>query len=214
MADRRARPRAGLTRERVVDAALAFVDEHGVAALSMRKLGAELGVEAMTLYHYVPNKEALFDALIDRLVSALAGIEPEPGERGPQWLGRVARAYREQLLAHPGVLPLAATRPAVSPDSLQVIETALRLLELPPARGLDMVNAVMTFVLGHTLAEAGRTPGTQSDVDSLERLDADRFPLLAQALRDGARHGERFEFALRALLAGLFATDPRSEASE
>ncbi|MER6893289.1 TetR family transcriptional regulator, partial [Amycolatopsis sp. NPDC000740] len=79
MSDRRARPRAGLTRERVVDAALAFVDEHGIAALSMRKLGAELGVEAMTLYHYVPNKEALLDALIDRLVSALAGIAPGPG---------------------------------------------------------------------------------------------------------------------------------------
>nr|WP_272919217.1 TetR/AcrR family transcriptional regulator C-terminal domain-containing protein [Amycolatopsis rubida] len=203
-----------MTRERVVDAALAFVDEHGIAALSMRKLGTELGVEAMTLYHYVPNKEALLDALIDRLVPALAAIEPEPGESGQRWLGRVARAYREQLLAHPGVLPLAATRPAVSPESLRVAETALRLLELPPARGLDMVNAVMTFVLGHTLAEAGRTPGTRSDVDSLAHLDEERFPLLAQALRDGPRHGERFAFALRALLAGLFATHSRSEASE
>ncbi|PKV92015.1 TetR family transcriptional regulator [Amycolatopsis echigonensis] len=214
MSDRRARPRAGLTRERVVDAALAFADEHGIAALSMRKLGAELGVEAMTLYHYVPSKEALFDALVDRLVSALAGIEPEPGGSGPEWLGRVARAYRQQLLAHPGVLPLAAARPAVSPDSLQMLETALQMLELPPARGLDMVNAVMTFVLGHTLAEAGRTPGTRSDMDSLAHLDEDRFPLLAQALRGGARHEERFEFALRALLAGLFATHSRSGTSE
>ncbi|WP_158684586.1 TetR/AcrR family transcriptional regulator C-terminal domain-containing protein [Amycolatopsis orientalis] len=76
------------------------------------------------------------------------------------------------------------------------------------------MNAVMTFLLGHTLAEANRTPGDQSDVDSSGRLDAGRFPLLAQALRDGARHSERFEFALRALLAGLFATHSRSEASE
>jgi AcrR family transcriptional regulator len=214
MTDRRARPRAGLSREQVVDAALAFADEHGIAALSMRKLGAALGVEAMTLYHYVPNKEALLDALIDRLTAALAGIEPMPGESGPQWLGRVAGAYREQLLAHPGVLPLAATRPVVGAESLEVVETALRVLGLPPARGLDRVNAVMTFVLGHTLAEAGRTPGVSSDVDSLAELDADRFPLLAEALRDGARHDERFEFALRALLAGLFATDPASGASE
>ena len=77
-----------------------------------------------------------------------------------------------------------------------------------------MVNAVLTFVLGHTLAEAGGAPGTQSDVDSLVHLDEDQFPLLAQALRGGARHDERFEFALRALLAGLFATHSRSEASE
>jgi len=214
MADRRARPRAGLSRERIVDAALVFADEHGIAALSMRKLGAELGVEAMTLYHYVPNKEALLDALIDRLTGTLAEIRPEAGEPGREWLGRVARGYREQLLAHPGVLPLAATRPAVSPESLEILETALRVLGLPPARGLDMVNAVMTFVLGHTLAEAGRSPGVESDADSLAQLDADRFPLLTQALRAGARHAERFEFALRALLAGLFATPARSGASE
>ncbi|WP_328612294.1 TetR/AcrR family transcriptional regulator C-terminal domain-containing protein [Amycolatopsis sp. NBC_00345] len=169
----------------------------------MRKLGAELDVEAMTLYHYVPNKDALLEALVDRLISALAGIRPEPGERWDGWLGRVARAYREQLLAHPGVLPLAATRPVTSVESLELAETALGVLGLPPARGLDVVSTVMTFVLGHTLAEAGRAPGVESDVDSLANLDAGRFPLLARALSDGARHAERFEFALAALLAGL-----------
>ncbi|GAA4540609.1 TetR/AcrR family transcriptional regulator C-terminal domain-containing protein [Amycolatopsis samaneae] len=209
MSDRRARPRAGLTRERIVDVALEFVDEHGVAALSMRKLGAALDVEAMTLYHYVPSKDALFEALVDRLTVPMGGVRPEPGERWERWLGRLARAYRAELLAHPGVLPLAATRPVTSRVALGHVEAALRVLVdagFGPVRALDVLNTVMTFVLGHTLAEAGRTPGAEmSDVDSLGELDATEFPLLARALAEGARHGERFEFALTALLAGLVA---------
>ncbi|HEY6737567.1 MAG TPA: TetR family transcriptional regulator, partial [Actinopolymorphaceae bacterium] len=59
--------RVGLTRERVLDAALALVDREGLAALSMRRLGAELGVEAMTLYHHVANKAALLDGLVERI---------------------------------------------------------------------------------------------------------------------------------------------------
>ncbi|MFE0026541.1 TetR/AcrR family transcriptional regulator C-terminal domain-containing protein [Amycolatopsis sp. NPDC059021] len=207
MSDRRARPRAGLTRERVVDAALEFVDEHGVAALSMRKLGAVLDVEAMTLYHYVPNKDALFEALVDRLTASLGDVLPEPGEAWERWLDRLARAYRAELLAHPGVLPLAATRPVTSRASLGHVETALRVLAdagFEPVHALDVLNTVMTFVLGHTLAEAGRTPGAErSDVDSLGALDPVEFPLLTRALAEGARHGERFGFALAALLAGL-----------
>ncbi|MFD9887848.1 TetR/AcrR family transcriptional regulator C-terminal domain-containing protein [Amycolatopsis sp. NPDC059027] len=209
MSDRRARPRAGLTRERVVDAALEFVDEHGVAALSMRKLGAALDVEAMTLYHYVPNKDALFEALVDRLTAPLGDVLPEPGETWERWLGRLARAYRAELLAHPGVLPLAATRPVTSRAALGHVETALRVLTgagFEPVHALDVLNTVTTFVLGHTLAEAGRPPGAeQSDVDSAGELDPAEFPLLTRALAAGGRHGERFGFALAALLAGLAA---------
>lgn len=105
MADRRARPRAGLTRERVLDAALDFADRHGAAALSMRKLGAELDVEAMTLYHYVPNKDALFEAMVDRLVQPLERVEPRKNEDCAAWLIRLGTAFRDALLAHPGRCP-------------------------------------------------------------------------------------------------------------
>jgi len=61
--------RAGLSREQVLDAALDLVDRDGVGALSMRRLGAELGVEAMTLYHYLPNKDALLDGIVERVMA-------------------------------------------------------------------------------------------------------------------------------------------------
>lgn len=209
MADRRARPRAGLTRERVLDAALDFADRHGAAALSMRKLGAELDVEAMTLYHYVPNKDALFEAMVDRLVQPLERVEPGDGEDWGAWLIRLGAAFRDALLAHPGALPVLATRPVTSRASVELVESALRHLGeagFEPPRALDVLNAVMTFVLGHTLAEAGSPPGAdESDVDSLAGVDGADFPLLVLALADGPRHAERFAFALGTLVRG-FAT--------
>lgn len=207
MADRQARPRAGLTRERVVEAALEFVDTHGIAALSMRKLGASLDVEAMTLYYYVPNKEALLEALVDHVSAPLGAVVPGPGESWRSWLVRLAHAYRAQLLAHPAVLPLVATRPVTSRESIELAEVTLGLLceaGFSAPRALDVLNAMTTFVLGHTLAEAGRTPGhEESDVDSTGHFGGGAFPLLAEALADGPRHAERFEFAVSALTAGF-----------
>ena len=63
--------KAGLSREKVLAAALALVDREGIAALSMRKLGTELGVEAMTLYYYVPNKDAVLDGLVNLVVARI-----------------------------------------------------------------------------------------------------------------------------------------------
>src|SRR5262245_45363112 len=94
-----------LSRERVCREALALVDEEGLEALSMRRLGARLGVEAMSLYRHVRNKADLLDALH---VAVLADIAPEPppavdGDE-PEWrllLGGMARALRAALLRHP-----------------------------------------------------------------------------------------------------------------
>ena len=63
--------RVGLSRQQILDAALGLVDRDGLKGLTMRSLGQELGVEAMTLYHYVPNKDALLDGLVDLLLQVL-----------------------------------------------------------------------------------------------------------------------------------------------
>ena len=74
--------RAGLSRGQVLDAALDLVDRDGVAALSMRRLGAELGVEAMTVYHYLPNKDALLDGIVERVMAqAETALRRAPGTR-------------------------------------------------------------------------------------------------------------------------------------
>ncbi|MFH8345328.1 TetR/AcrR family transcriptional regulator C-terminal domain-containing protein [Streptomyces sp. NPDC018045] len=205
--------RAGLTRERVLDAALALVDRDGLAALSMRRLGAELGVEAMTLYHYVPNKNALLDGLVERVFERAAPLAAGGGRWRPA-LEEYAASLRRILLRHPGVLPLAMSRPAVTPQTLDAVEGGLRMLRdagFPLGRALDVLNALTVFVVGHTAVEAATArvneEGAPGSTAYLAQLDADRFPLLAQAGRDGhgADDAARFHYAVRAMLAGFDA---------
>ena len=105
MAKRTRGERAGLTRERVLSVALQLVDDEGLDALTMRKLAAALGVEAMTLYHYLPNKAALLDGLVESVLD-----EPtRPAERN---LRADHLAGEEVLLTRPAtrVAPSAQAR--------------------------------------------------------------------------------------------------------
>src|SRR4051812_32385650 len=115
------RPKADetLTRERVCAEALALVDEEGLEALSMRRLGARLGVEAMSLYRHVRDKADLLDALH---AAVLGGLQAEL-HKGDwrELLNNLARALRKALLSHPHVVPLFATRPVRAPEALTPI---------------------------------------------------------------------------------------------
>ncbi|MFK4227585.1 TetR/AcrR family transcriptional regulator, partial [Streptomyces sp. NPDC019890] len=118
-----------LSRERVLATALELVDREGLSALSMRRVGAELGVEAMALYRYAPSKDALLDGLVEALFIELeeylaapatvvvgggdaAATAVGPFAEGPEWraeLHRIAQATYQVALAHPQVVPLLAT---------------------------------------------------------------------------------------------------------
>ncbi|WP_433833299.1 TetR/AcrR family transcriptional regulator [Actinoplanes sp. CA-015351] len=206
-------PKAGLTRQLVLDAALDYVDAHGLPQLTMRKLGAHLGVEGMALYRHVPNKAALLDGLVDRVIeTAFAGLrEPAPGrdDAWVAWMREFAHGLRAALLAHPGVLPLTATRPVSSPDALRMSErwlAVMRAAGLPLGRAMDIVNVLATFTIGHTLAEAGSTPGHEEPAPDLDTADLDpvEFPNLAEvvATRAGLDFGSRFAQAVDILLDG------------
>ena len=190
MADRRARPRAGLTREKILDAAIAYVDSHGLAALSTRKLGAALGVEGMTLYHYVPTKAALLDGMVERILEQAAGdLAAVRDQLWPDAVREVATRLRAALLAHPGVLGVVATRPVNSPAALAILETGLAVMTsqgVPLALAMDTLNSVMMFVIGHTLAEAGQTPGHEGTEPGPPALDPAAYPNFAAAVRTGA----------------------------
>jgi AcrR family transcriptional regulator len=202
--------RAGLSREQVLDAALDLVDRDGVAGLSMRRLGAELGVEAMTLYHYLPNKDALLDGIVERVMA-----QAETTVGGGRWdraLTDYARSLRATLLRHPGAALLVATRPAVTPETLRVAERGLTLLVgagFPVGRALDTLNALTLFVVAHAASEVttarvndAAAAGSQAYVAALDERE---FPLLAQAARlsAGTDDGARFEFAVAAFLRGV-----------
>jgi AcrR family transcriptional regulator len=202
--------RAGLSREQVLDAALELVDRDGVAALSMRRLGAELGVEAMTLYHYLPNKDALLDGIVERVMAqqetTLAG---GPWERA---LTDYARSLRGTLLRHPGAALIVATRPAVTPETLRAAERGLALLcdaGFPVGRALDTLNALTLFVVAHAASEvstaAVNSAAAAGSQDYVARLDEREFPLLARAARSsaGTDDSDRFEFAIAAFIRGV-----------
>ncbi|MBE1582395.1 TetR/AcrR family transcriptional regulator C-terminal domain-containing protein [Nonomuraea angiospora] len=178
-----------------------LVDREGVQALSMRKLGKALGVEAMTLYYYVPNKDAMLDGLVELVFSRVA---VEPAGEWRAWVRAFAVSVREQLLRHPGLMPVVAIRPVATPGGPRTVERAAGALVeagFTASEALHVITATATFAIGHTLAEAG--PGRPDNPD----LDLDGLPVLAEAVAAGlgtpADHQDRFEFALDALLNGL-----------
>src|SRR6266567_4188066 len=113
-----------LTRQRVLEGALQLIDREGLEGFSMRKLGAMLGVEAMSLYNHIESKGALFDGVIELLI--VQDPYPEKPDVTPrEELWAFAHAFRDILRAHPRVLPLVATRPLRTPATLAILDHLL-----------------------------------------------------------------------------------------
>ena len=200
---RRADP---LTRELVVDAALRLVEEQGVAALSMRRLAAELGVAVTAIYWHVGNRQALLDELVDRIVSDIGAVRPS-GSTPQARVASIARSLRRKLLARPDLVGLAHERGRTS-AMFQPAEVALaRELTATGRRGGDAalaVKAVEFLVIGSVILEraAARGPSQELD-DELWRDERGLDPSLVARLAARPDHDEVFEVALRSLVASL-----------
>jgi len=103
-------PKEPLNVEKIVHTALVILDKYGVDRLSMRRLGAELNVEAASLYHHIPNKDTLIQKMVDT-VSAQAIITIDESMSWPQALQLFATTYKNTLKMHPGIVPLVAIHP-------------------------------------------------------------------------------------------------------
>lgn len=144
--------RVALSRRSIALAALDLIDADGLDGLSMRKLGSRLGVEAMSLYHYVSNKGDLLDAAVEQIY-----LEIEiPDLDGPEgWESAVRQAvhsFHRALIRHANAVSLFATRPAVAPGAFEVFYTAHRRLQdagLSPSEAHNALNLLVGFVLGH-----------------------------------------------------------------
>lgn len=195
-----------LSRERVLATALELVDREGLSALSMRRVGAELGVEAMALYRYAPSKDALLDGLVEALFielqeylddAATAAGGPDEAVAtsagllvdGQEWrteLHRIAQATYQVALAHPQVVPLLATRMLAVPLArrpLAVLMDHERVLELLEQAGLDEEKASMAFraftswVLGYIFVELRAMVDNPEESDPAFRLGLHRMPV-------------------------------------
>lgn len=202
--------------------AVRFIDEHGRERLTMRRLGAELGVEAMALYRYVPGREQLLDGVVEFVMNELYDLTMTSPVAGNwrEYLQRMARGVRRVAIAHPKIFPLIATRPPAAPwlrpplRSLRWVEgflERLEALEFTPGASVMVYRAFSTFLLGHLLLETSTAAGdpmpVDEDVEFSETNDLSAYPRLT-ALSDQLSHDgfdEEFEDALDDLLQRVSA---------
>ncbi|MDQ3337330.1 MAG: TetR/AcrR family transcriptional regulator C-terminal domain-containing protein [Myxococcota bacterium] len=140
-----------LTREKILDAALELLDRDGLEGLSMRKLGAAVGVEAMSLYNHVANKDALLDGIHERI---LLSLEPGTARTWQSFIRNQALALHRALLAHPHAIPLFATRPAATPAAIERLDQYLGVLlraGFNATQALSIVQLIAQLVVGHAM---------------------------------------------------------------
>jgi AcrR family transcriptional regulator len=206
-------PRTPLSRERVLRAAIALADQGGIEALTMRRLGQELGVEAMSLYKHVSNKDDVLDGIVDLV---LGDIEVPPS--GTPWREAMrARAVsaHEVLLSHPWAALLIMSRFNIGLGMTRYLDATLgRLREggFSIEGALDAWHTLDSHIYGFTLQELGlpfaadEAPHVSADI--LPTLSAEQYPHVVEVISHVMRSGrvEDFTFGLDLILDGLQRT--------
>jgi TetR/AcrR family tetracycline transcriptional repressor len=210
--------RAPVTREAIVDAALALLADGGLEGVSFRRIAARLGVSGPTLYWHVENKRQLMDLMAEELVRRAGRAEPARGQPWWEWLRADARRMFHALIAtRDAPRVLAGNRP--SRESFPEIERALGVLVaagLTPGQAQMTLFTIGAYVIGSATewqAEAERNsaqPLPEPEDAELDALRADVLadqPLLLAAVRDLMRrpHEATFEYGLDLLIHGLRA---------
>ena len=202
--------RAPLSRDRVLRAAVGLADRSGIEALTMRRLGQELGVEAMSLYKHVRNKDDVLDGIIDLVLGDI-----EVPAAGTPWRaamrGRALSAH-EILLAHPWAAMQIMSRFNIGPGMTRYLDATLgRLREggFTVEGALDAWHTLDSHIYGFTLQELGlpfeAEEAPQVSADVLGGLSAEQFPHVVEIITHVMRSGrvEDFEFGLDLILDGL-----------
>lgn len=198
-----------LNRALILDAAVSLIEQQGPGALSMRRLGSRLGVEAMALYHHFDGRDELLTAIGDRLLEPLHELELSDDWR--EACRRFATALRDVAVAHPSTFQLVGLQPLDTPASLRPVERLLGVIVkrgFKPGEALGIYRATVSYARGYALAEATGFTVDAAKPAGRKRLGAlprDDFPILAGRAREltglGADAG--YELGLRALLAGM-----------
>jgi AcrR family transcriptional regulator len=201
--------RQTLSRELIAQTALGLTDDVGLDGLSMRKLGGRLGVEAMSLYHYVDSKDDLLDAVLDRLYCEIDLPTHIGDDQWEQALRLGLSSFRDVLLRHPAALELFSSRPAQSPTSLDVLHWAysrFELMGLSPEQSSIAFRFAVSFVIGHAADEMGFSAFSKGkdDFDVSSLADPKHREFLDQ--HDKLCNTEVFAGGLDLVVAGLRAT--------
>lgn len=176
---RRKSRQAPLTRDRILDAAVALADEGGIESISMRKLGLALGVEAMSLYNHVANKDAVLTGLADRVASQFElPAEDEPWDAA---LRRSALTARAALKRHPWAATLMLSAAWAVSSRLAYMDAQLRCLRRAGFSADEVYHAYHVLdghIFGFSLwLEAHELPDSVEDLPALAEEFMRRFPL-------------------------------------
>jgi AcrR family transcriptional regulator len=205
--------RVPLTRERVLRAAVVLADKGGIDSLTMRKLGQELDVEAMSLYNHVANKEDIIDGIIDLVFGEIA--VPSGGAEWKTAMRKRAISAHEALLRHSWATSLMQSRTKPGPATLRHHDSVLGSLRnagFTLVLAAHAVSVIDGYVYGFALQQINipvQSPEQVAEVggDILRQL-AGEYPHLAEmitdhAMKPGYDYAEEFEFGLDLILDGL-----------
>ena len=168
------RRREPISREAIVKAAVDLLDREGLAALSMRRLGDELGAGAASLYWHVGSKDGLLDLVLDEIIGEQQVPDPDPA-RWQEQLKEVARHQRRVSLRHPYVVRISIGRIPMGPNALQYSERVLAILRaggLPPRLAVQGYLLLIATVNGFTVDETGVEDGGAPDRDPAHLQEA------------------------------------------
>jgi AcrR family transcriptional regulator len=171
-------------RRLILDQALALVDEHGLAAMSMRAVAERVGLTSMALYPYVGGKDALLDGLVDLLNLELVAITQPvtAGPADPDWRHRLlalGRAVRALAHAHPGAFPLLLNRAAAGASTswlTAALRATLHDAGVAPDQVPRLARMICAFLLGYATGEI--TGGLPGDPTGAAEFDADLKDLM------------------------------------
>lgn len=203
-----------LSKEKVIQSALELADEGGVTSLTMRKLAEKLGVEAMSLYYHVANKNEILDAILDAIFSEIQ--LPDPNDDWKTAMRKRATSAREVVLRHKWAVSLMESRPNPGPATMQHHNQVLKALRtngftLPMAA--HAFSLIDSYVYGFVMQEEALPFETEEELKAvadgiMAQFPIEEFPYLGEmivdhALKAGYSYKKEFEFGLDLILDGL-----------
>ena len=219
MAQRTTKPdqtRVPLTRQRALAAAVDLADRHGLAAVSMRKLAEALGVEAMSLYHHVPNKQHILDGMVEAVFAEIE-LPPDNLDWKPA-MRRRAESVRAALTRHPWAISIMESRRSPGPATLRHHDAVIgccRKAGFSIAMTAHAFSVLDSYSYGFVLQEVNLPFDSSDSMDEMLReimpnLSAENYPHLVELttghiLQPGYDHAMEFDYGLGLILDGLAA---------
>ena len=212
----KAQPRVPLSRQRALSAAVALADAEGIGSLTMRKLARELGVEAMSLYHHVANKNDILDGMVDMVFNEIDLPSDSTGWKTA--MRQRATSLRAALTRHPWAISIMESRTSPGPATLQHHDAVIgccRTAGFSITMAAHAFSLLDSYIYGFVLQEVNLPFDDADDlkevVDSImPQLSADEYPHLValttqHVLQPGYSYGNEFKYGLGLILDGLEA---------